>query len=276
MLDINVFFQEIANPFMDMFFLLISMLTNEYLYIGIIAVIYFSINKEKAIRMALLIMTNLSFNFLLKDIFKVERPYMKNKDIINKDPDTGYGYSFPSGHSQFNSGFFTSLGCNFNIIKFIFYIILFLFLVALSRVYLGVHSVLDVCAGLIIGFVITYFMNKIIIKIMYSKKYLLYLFSLLGIFNIVISKNTDSMKILILYLGFVSGYIAESSFVNYKVPESIKRKIINILVFLLGVIIIQLSFSPLPDKIRIIKYFLIGFWASYLCPLITVERKVKK
>lgn len=276
MLELNLFLQNIATPFWDNFFLFISRLTNEFLYVAIVAAIYYAIDKKKGLKMAIMVMTNMSLNFLLKDIFRIDRPYVKNKSIINKDIETGYGYSFPSGHSQFNSGFYSSLAAEFNIRRFYPVIILFVCLVAFSRVYLGVHSIADVICGVLIGYLWVRLSNRILDKILNGKFYILYLFSLIGIFNILISQNIDSAKILLLYLGFITGYALDEKLLCFRIPEKKRFRLIIFLVFVLGLLIVQLAFSFIEIKeINIIKYFVIGIWATFICPFICTG-KVKK
>ena len=165
MTELNLWLQSISTPLWDSFFLFISNLTNEYLYVAIVALIYYYSDKTKGIKMAVMIMTNMSLNFFLKDIFKIDRPYVKNPSVVNKDIKTGYGYSFPSGHSQFNSGFFTALATQYNVKKYYFLIIFFVLLVAFSRIYLGVHSYADVICGVALGFVWVAVLNKLLDKI---------------------------------------------------------------------------------------------------------------
>ena len=273
MLELNLWLQRIATPFWDSFFLFISNLTNELLYVAIVAAIYYTTDKKKGIKMAVMVMTNMSLNFFLKDIFRIDRPYVKNSEIVNKDIETGYGYSFPSGHSQFNSGFYTALATQFNVRKFYALIILFVITVAFSRIYLGVHSVLDVICGVLLGFLWVVLINRALDKILSGKLYLLYLFSLIGIINILLSQNTDSIKILLLYFGFIIGYSLDLKFVNYEVPKKALAKILNVSIFIAGLLIIQIIFSFF--KFGVIKYFIIGIWATFLCPLLC-KRKVMK
>lgn len=277
MLDINIFFQNIATPFWDSFFLFISNLTNEFLYIAIVAFIYYAVNKEKSMRMAVIIMSNMSLNFLLKDIFCVDRPFLRSPEIVSKDVATGYGYSFPSGHSQFNSGFYSSLVLNFRLKIFYAFIIFFVLLVGFSRIYLGVHTVLDVAAGILAGFLWSVLINFILIKYERKKYFIYSLLCLTGVLNIVLSGNADAIKILLLYIGFVLGNFLENKYVFYKIPEKVSVRMFNFFMFLIGIVIIFAAGKFFSDcKLSIIKYFLTGIWATYLCPFICVKRKVSK
>ena len=277
MLDINVFLQEIATPFFDNFFLFISNLTNEFLYIAIVAFIYYVIDKEKSIRMAVMIMTNMSLNFLLKDIFRIDRPYVRSERIINKDIDTGYGYSFPSGHSQFNSGFYSSLALNFNISRIYPVLIIFVLLVGFSRMYLGVHTIADVAVGILLGLVWSIIIDRAIKKY-FDKRFVIYsLFGLIGIINIIISMNPDAVKILLLYFGFIFGHFLEYKYIRLEMPKKLSDKIINFVIFIAGVFVIMGVAKFFKNySLSVIKYFVTGMWATCLCPFICVKRKVKK
>lgn len=85
---------------------------------------------------------------LLKKIFQVPRPY----DLIEPLMETLSKYSFPSNHSAFVFAFLPFVWAR-SISKFWKYMFTtFIVLIAVSRMYLGVHTFADVVAGSIIGF----------------------------------------------------------------------------------------------------------------------------
>ena len=103
MLGINLFFQDIANPLLDKFFLYVSYLITDIPLVIVLCFIYWCVNKEKGLKIGFILLNSMMINFIVKDIFKVDRPYVKDSRIINKDIKYGYGYSFPSNHSQLAS-----------------------------------------------------------------------------------------------------------------------------------------------------------------------------
>ncbi len=260
-MSINLFLQDIATPFWDKFFLYISSFTNEYIYVGMIIFIYYFADKRKGIKAAFAVVSSLMINFLLKNIFAVPRPYIKNRKIICKDPEQGYGYSLPSGHSQLNSGFFTTVHRLFGGKKLVALSVSFVLLTAFSRLYLGVHTLSDVAAGLALGFIWSVTVLKYIDIILCEKKYILFIFSLVGIIDVILYKNADSIKILFLYYGFVTGFILEERYVQYANAKKKSVRLIECLFCFAGIIIIRILFKKLLPDVKYIHYLMIGIWA---------------
>lgn len=96
-----------------------------------------------------LMATNASQIFKL--IFSIPRPFLiyKNINPSNFALSSATGFSFPSGHSQLSMSIFGFLAENFSN----FWLYLIPFLVAFSRLVLGVHTLKDVVFGLIIGII---------------------------------------------------------------------------------------------------------------------------
>ena len=122
--------------------------------IGLIFSYIFGI-KKKDKKTAILFCLNLVIaallNFILKNIFTRTRPEMINIT-------TESGYSFPSGHSSIAMAcygyiiYVINKKCNNKKIKILSTVILsiLIFLIGLSRVYLGVHYASDILAAFMI------------------------------------------------------------------------------------------------------------------------------
>ena len=261
MLKINLFLQSISSPFWDFIFITISNLITDIPLVITLCVIYWCINKEKGIKIGFILLNGMQFNFIIKDIFKVERPYVKNSKIINKDIEYGYGYSFPSNHSQISSSFLFSFARYFSISKVFIPSLILVLMICFSRVYLGVHSILDVSVGFVLGITFVKVLGNIIDKIIESKKYYLaFLFLILGIIGMFVFKNEDSFKITSIYFGFLTGFLIENKYIDYKIPQKTKYKVINFIIGISGIALIYI-FSP-----DILKYFLIGLWVTLPAP----------
>ena len=115
--------------------------------ITILVLIFFK-NKKYGLYMALNLVIITIFQLILKNIFTRGRPLDIN--LIDEK-----GYSFPSGHSLTSMAFYgliiffinkSNLSKKFKILFTIILSIL-IFLIGLSRIYLGVHYATDVLGG---------------------------------------------------------------------------------------------------------------------------------
>ena len=270
MLSLNLFFQSMANPFLDKLFLYISYVITDIPLVLILCFVYWCINKEKGLKIGFVLLNSMMINFIVKDIFKVDRPYVKNPQITNKDLKYGYGYSFPSNHSQMASGLAFSFYRTFKNMKGFAVGIILMLLVGLSRIYLGVHSILDVITGLVIGGILVWILGIAIDRICESKKYWLgYIFLILGFIGIFFFGDDDSLKITMVYFGFLTGLIAEGKYIGYKIPTDKILKMVNFIVGVIGVALIYILLSGW------LKYLIIGFWVSLGAPIVftVISRK---
>ncbi len=139
----------LRNEFLTYFFKFITMFGSG-IVIGIICLIFLIKNRKCGILITINAVNILILNVFLKLVFTRDRPF----DLMIIDES---GYSFPSGHAMMSLGFY----------GFVIYLIwyfklsnrkifslvlgLLIFLIAISRIYLGVHYASDVIAGFVIS-----------------------------------------------------------------------------------------------------------------------------
>ena len=152
---INQFLQSFTNPLLDIFFQLITYFGHPLIWF-VLAAWLFWLGKEKKSFMLMTVLLFSSFiSGALKQIFARPRPTgLIALDDLN-------GYSFPSGHSTLAG---TIAGYTYfskwmnKQTKYI--VILLTLLTGISRLYLGVHFLTDVLAGLLIGTIIGWLISK--------------------------------------------------------------------------------------------------------------------
>jgi membrane-associated phospholipid phosphatase len=273
--DIIKWFQDISNGFTDILAELITILGEQFVIVFVIAFIYFVYNKKLGETLAYSV---------LKGIFQASRPFELNKEIVPKRPETATGFSFPSGHTQNGASFFTSLGIIINKKKIWITFGIIIFLIALSRVYLGVHFPHDVIAGAALGigcaFLGSYLYNKyndtIKHKVLMLGITALIFFPLLFIFYKndfnSLSKFRDFYTTYALYIGFALAVIIENKYVNFTCNTTLKKRIYRFIIalFLFGIVNLGLKIL-LPNNsifIDMFRYFLTSFVPLGIFPLL--------
>jgi len=159
-------FQGIHNPLLDKFFSFVTTLGNVGIVWVIISVMLLCIKKYRRagfVSLVSLIIGALVGNVFLKNMFQRPRPFITMEGIktVISYPTA---YSFPSGHStaSFTAMFGVVNNVDFKYIKAT--VIILAILIAISRVYLGVHYFTDILAGFVLGFICYKISEKIIYK----------------------------------------------------------------------------------------------------------------
>jgi membrane-associated phospholipid phosphatase len=144
--------QSYKSPALTRFMLIVSGLVSQYVFFFAIILLYWLINEKKAFRIGILLDLSAWLVGVLKHLFKLPRPF-------HLEPDIGLGleagYGFPSGHSRLSLVFIAACAswlCGFLKNKAARCAvraagIVLAVLVALSRLYLGVHFPQDVLGG---------------------------------------------------------------------------------------------------------------------------------
>ncbi len=134
------------TPFLDAVMSAVTYLGDEILFMVIAMAILWCIDKAEGYYLLIVGFLGTQINQLLKVSFRVERPWVKDPQFqaVASAVPAATGYSFPSGHTQCSVGTFGGLA-RWNkhpIVRFV--CILLCLLVPFSRMYLGVHTPLDV------------------------------------------------------------------------------------------------------------------------------------
>jgi len=150
--------ESIRNPFLDAFFSAITHLGSETLFIVLAIIMFWCVNKRSGYYLMTVGFFGTLVNQFLKLFFRIPRPWVRDPSftIVESARADATGYSFPSGHTQSVTAV---LGCPAraarNLAARIICVALIL-LTALSRMYLGVHTLADVGVSLALGTIMVF------------------------------------------------------------------------------------------------------------------------
>ncbi len=157
--------QELRGSFLDSVLLEVTdFVVSPVMYI-FVAVLYWCFSKGTATYIAMNLSSGMLINQLLKNIFCIYRPWIRNPKVVPLEAakEGATGYSFPSGHTQIAASEFLSIArWQKKRIWLVGICIFMTLLVMFTRMYLGVHTLQDVLASLLVSIVIIFANAKLL------------------------------------------------------------------------------------------------------------------
>lgn len=271
-IEVVEWIQSSQNGLFDAFFNFISFLGEEYVYIVLLSIIYFAYDKKLAEFSGFTLFFAGALNSTLKGLISAQRPFQKYPDrVVNLRPETSGGYSFPSGHTQMFSAFIFSLGIFKKHSKFLIIALILSILMALSRMYLGVHFLEDVLVALLLGISTAYGMHYLFEKIKDDDKKLmkLYVIILVVFLPFVIALNyNDLYKTYGLMVGFAAGMFIEKRYIQFTLDVVWWKKAIRViggLIIMIAIMIgLDIIFEAISEEESILRNILDGLRYSLI------------
>lgn len=149
-IEIILWLQSLRSPGLDMVMLSISALGSSYAYMVMLPLAYWLMDRRRGWLLALVFLLSMQLNGVLKEFTETLRPFQVDARIALVGPSP-LTYAFPSGHAQGGLIMWGGLAAmRPSVLPATIYGSI-IFLVGLTRLYLGVHSPLDVGAGWALG-----------------------------------------------------------------------------------------------------------------------------
>lgn len=268
--DIIIFVQSLRTSFLDLFFRAITFFGEVELYMVIFLFIYLNVNKSLAKALVYITLFSSYLNTWLKNYFNMPRP--DNAAIVRlmveKSP------SFPSGHAQNSLVFWTSLGLRIG--KWFLWIIIIplLLLIGFSRVYLGVHFPQDILGGWIIGIVIVTLWEEVFLNLKNVPAFIRLLSAIFIPLTLLIFQRTMEISLITgTIMGLSIGFFFEEETLSFDTKGSVKQILLRCLMipFIFFIYFGLKVLIPQTISLIFLRQFFIGFFISYLNPLILVK-----
>ena len=157
-MEVLYFLENIRNPILDAVVSFVTLFGEETIFMAICMIIFWCVDKWQGYYLLLTGFAGTVTNQILKMTFKIPRPWVKDPKftIVESAREAASGYSFPSGHTQTSVGMFAGISkANKNKALKIICIIMCI-LVPFSRLYLGVHTPLDVSVSIVIALLLVF------------------------------------------------------------------------------------------------------------------------
>lgn len=268
--------QQFSTPFLDGLFKAITIIGNGEYYVLVIPLFFWLYDKKFALRLGGFVLASAWLNEAAKGVFRAPRPPDQFHKIIQG------GYSFPSGHAQGSASFWGYLAVQRRRPGAYVIAAAAVALVSLSRLYLGVHFPIDVLAGVVIGIgwlaVFEFCRRRGPVIINRWQWYLASL--LLAGLVLVTGRNAASLRLAGFLLSSLWGYRLEADYVKFPVKGGWRQNLVKavlglaalIAIYSANPVIMNALGQPKPGDVLYAvglfsRYFLMGFWVSFLAPL---------
>lgn len=294
-MEILRFLEKIRQPVLDTFFSLITYLGDETAFIAVALIVFWCVSKKYGYYLLGVGLGGTAINQFLKLSFRIPRPWVKDPSfsIVESARDGATGYSFPSGHTQTAIGLY---GGVFAISKNKFIKVLMVvlcILVPFSRMYLGVHTPLDVVVSIGISLFLVLVMKPVVDasedKPMLMQFYLFMVMALSIILTVFVifqefpadvdqtniaSGVKKAYTLLGCTVGMFIAYPMERRFVNFKTTGKWYVQILKV-VFGLAILLLIKEFIKIPlDAIfgellikHAVRYFIMVIFGVLVWPL---------
>ena len=297
-MEVLYFFESIRNPFLDALMSILTFLGSEVGFLAFAIAFYWCVDKKRGYYIMSVGFLGVIVNQVMKILFMIPRPWVLDPEftVVDGAKEDAGGYSFPSGHTQNSTGTF---GAILRFTKKNWLRIMcsaFILIVPITRMYLGVHTPLDVGVSLLIGGVIVLALYPVFELTRKNEKYMYILlgsffavtvafalFAFLYVFPSDVDQENlyELRKNACTLLGAVGGVLAiypiETNFIKFNTKASLPIQILKLVVGLATVIGIKEGLKKLfviiggGDEVlwmRSLRYFVIVAFAMGVFPLL--------
>ena len=267
------------SPTLDLPFTILTVLGNESFFLLFLPLVYWCLHRRIGAGLALLFLLSASLNAIAKAMFGMPRPFAVDPSVMQLAAASGNG--FPSGHTQGAVVVWLYLAVRLKNAWLWWIAGLLIFLIPLSRLYLGVHFPLDLAGGYLIGGLLLVAFIKAegpvaMVLEACSKQAAIMVWCSVAIAAALMVKTHGPYAVgtVAALMGTSLGLFIERRWIGFEInPDPVRRS----LHYLMGVTVLiaiylglKIGFDGLEPRwlFRFIRYSLVGLWIAAGAPLI--------
>lgn len=292
-MELLYFFEKIRVPGLNEFMLAITTLGDETAFLVIALILFWCVDKYVGYYTLSVGFIGTIANQFLKLWFRIPRPWVldENFTILEQAREGAGGYSFPSGHTQSAVGTFGSIAATAKIKKLRIACIVIAALVAVSRMYIGVHTPLDVGVSILVAVVLVFALRTLVFKnrkvgmpillaamILMAIGYLCFVELYQFPADVLATENyqhglENAYTLLGALVGLVIVYIVDEKWLHFSVKAVWWAQVLKVAIGLVLVLAVKVGMKGMLNSIfgellgRGVRYGLIVIVAGILWPL---------
>ncbi len=288
--------ESIRNPVLDAIMGVITYLGDEIAFLALALAVFWCVSKKRGYYLLSVGFFGVIINQVLKLCFRIPRPWVLDPEFspIESAKPAATGYSFPSGHTQNVTGTFGGVARFSKTLWIRIASIAVIVLVAFSRMYLGVHTPLDVGVSLVIGAILVFALYPLF---EYANKHENAYYFIFGAFFIIAlgflafalifpqvveldpehsySTLKNACTILGATAGMLVAYPVDRKFVKFDEKATVIGQILKLVVGVAAVLIVKeglkavFTFGGVEEHflLRALRYFIVVVFAGCIYPM---------
>ena len=278
---------ELRTPFGEKLWQMLTFLGEETFIVAVLCLLFWCVNKNLSYKIGATFFLSGLLTQGLKITFQIPRPWVLDPNFkpVGTAIEAATGFSFPSGHTASAGSLFFPLALSVRE-RWRWSLAAIPFIVAFSRMYLGVHTLLDVGCALAITVVFAAIVQAVSVTRLWDKPTAVAL-GLFGVSVLVLvyalcrqdvtpDMLEDCVKAAAAGMGFAVGYYIERKWVNFDTQAVWWWQTLKVAVGLVGVVAIKSGVKALLGgsmAVDALRYFLLIVWILAIWPCIFKRMK---
>jgi len=302
-LDILLWLQSLATPWLDAIFGAITKLGSEYLYLAAMCFLYWCVEVRGALRLFVLFFLTVYLGATIKECTARLRPFQEYPTLIQpRFTETAGDMSFPSAHTLHSTVFWGYLAMVVR--RRWLYILapILVVLIGFSRLYLGLHWPTDVLGGLLLGLVVlgfAYVTLRLLASMPIRARFPVTLvLAVVPLFFYALFPTHSGAQSMGVLFGATVGHLVERQYIHFPVRRAWWQQALKLIIGLSGALLLMLGLSSVLapwqtsiDAIRVtaganppilgrgladwageiptlVRYALVALWCTFVAPAI--------